>query len=1684
MGSMRLHLAALLVVLLFICTNNAHAQTAALFSSNDSIGCAPLNISFVNNSTGANSYVWDFGNGNSSTLANPSNIYTTTGTYTVTLIAINTTTGARDTIQKTNYVQVIDPPVADFFSTITSGCINNAVIAFTNTSTNSVSWIWDFGDGNSSTAQNPTHAYAGTGTYTVKLIAVNAYNCNNIKIRNAYITINPKPTAGFTATPTTLCDSSMAVNFMSNSTGASSWLWNLGNGQSSTLQNPSLVYGATGNYNVTLTVSNTFGCKDTLMRPAYIKISPAPPVTFASSNISGCAPLNVTFGNTTTGTTAWLWNFGNGQSSSLQNPTTTYSTPGTYSVTLTATHSSGCLSSSTKTNYITVLAGPIANFTANNTTGCKPVTANFVNLSVNAVSWLWDFGDGTTSTAQNPVKTYNTSGNFTVTLTAYSANGCSATFSRPNIINVQSPVAQFTNNYSVGCSPLTITFTNTSTGGPFTSYLWNFGNGQTSTLQNPSATYTALGDYTVSLIITNAAGCKDTIVKPNIIQVVSGSTSYTPPPTSYVCNPYSSVFSDPTTGSSNWLWDFGDGSTSANQNPSHTFNTPGTYTVNLVTQMPGGCSQTFSPFAVIVVMGPEPVMNISVVPSMCPPHIVNCSVTAPGATSFLWKFGDGDSSTLQNPTHTYLASGPYTITLTVGSAGPASMTGQGDTICFKTLSKNISLGTQNPILANQNEVCTGDTIQFTCSFANMVSYFWNFQDGTTSTLQNPKKSYSASGNYSVTLTLTDSTGCTKTFTISPKIKVFNPKADFTTNGNTYGCDSLTVSFQNLSLNSTAYLWNFGNGVTSTQANPTYTYTTPGTYSVSLTAIKNGCSNIKTIVNIVTVTSPSANFTYTQTNTCFPMTVSFTSQAPSATAYLWNFGNGMTSTLANPSTLYTTPPSGPVTLTITDISGCQKTVTKPLIYFNANFTASTYQGCIPLTTTFNPAVTTANTYYWNFGDGSTSNLASPTHTYTVGGVFDVTLIITSTAGCSDTITYPGFITGSQPVAEFNSPTLAACAPTLINFQDLSTSDVTTWLWDFGDGTNSNNQNPAHIYNVAGYYTITLIISNNLGCVDTLTKVDYIAIPGPISSFVAAPLIGCGSVTTMFTDSSYNAQLWSWNFGDGNSSTQQNPSHTYTNVGSYTPALITQDSLGCVSYYNFPQPVVVNPVPTASGTHDGTAGCNPYAVNFSDNASVADSLMWVFDDGNFTVGGNVSHTYSIPGTYNPYVVAFNSFGCTDTLLLPLVVVNATPIPSFTTGQDVGCPPFNAFIANTSTYLVSPSYLWNFSNGNTSTNANPNILFVDPGYYDITLTITNSNGCSASVTRPGFIKVWDEIPPPVSEIFAVSVQTDTQVDIRFARNPAPDLMYYIIYRLNTVTQQYDTIQVIPSSINVGFTYDTVFTDNGLNTLKNVYTYKLQTVDSCGYTIGLDSLNAHSTIDVEAVAQSTNIFVSWNSYGGCQVSSYDIFRTEVATGNTVLVANVPSDSLNYLDNDDLCPVTYSYRIQGLDLCGNPISSFSDTSQATPDNILQHQKVDVVRGTVIDNKNVLVEWKAPTVAADRVAYYNIYRSTNSSNLQFLATVPAGVYDFIDARTEVDRSYYFYQIEVVNFCNISTILSNLGSSVLLKAKRLGEGARLDWTPYSGWDTGVDSYVIEKQNNQGQWIILKTVNPSTLTFDDN
>ena len=399
-----------------------------------------------------------------------------------------------DFITKEQYITVDDPPIADFtFSVV------GRTATFTNTSTNANAYIWNFGDGTpNSTQTNPVHTYAIPGTYTVTLTANGPCGMD---MYSQTLVVVPAPLASFTAANRNGC-APHTVSYTNTTTGdplSFSWQFPGGTPATSTEENPVVTYNTPGTYSVTLVASNNGG-SSTATQPNYITVGPPPMPSFNTT----VGTVSVSFLNTSTNATSYEWDFGDGGTSTLTNPTYTYAADGVYTVVLTATNGCGSVSTS---RTVTILTPPIAGFNAANRNGCSPFSVAYNNTSsTNSTSFNWQFPGGTpaTSTAQNPTIVYNTPGSYAVTLTVSNAAG-SNTATQSNYITVgPGPVAAFSTNVN----GLTASFSNSSTNA--NSYLWNFGNGNTSTQPNPSVTYAADGVYTVTLTATNTCGSNTT----------------------------------------------------------------------------------------------------------------------------------------------------------------------------------------------------------------------------------------------------------------------------------------------------------------------------------------------------------------------------------------------------------------------------------------------------------------------------------------------------------------------------------------------------------------------------------------------------------------------------------------------------------------------------------------------------------------------------------------------------------------------------------------------------------------------------------------------------------------------------------------------------------------------------------------------------------------------------------------------------------------------------------------------------------------------------------------------------------------------------------------------------------------------------------------------------------------------
>ncbi len=428
---------------------------------------------------------------------------------------------------------------------------------------------------------------------------------------------------------------------------------------------------------------------------------PAASFTKALSPASGLAPCTVTFSDASSGPpTSWSWAFGDGTGSSSQNPGKTYSLPGNYAVTLTVTNPGG---SSSASQTVSVYSSPSASFskTLSPSNGVAPVTAGFTDASSgNITSWLWNFGDGTTSSTRNPSKVYSAGGNYIVSLTATNPIGSNTT---SQTVGVYGPLtASFTRtlNPGNGAAPVVVTFTDTSVGNPTTWY-WDFGDDTASISSSPSKTYTSIGNYPVTLTVTNPATPLGVTSAPLTIGVyASPSASFAAvanPPNA--ARPVTYSFTDTSTGNIvSWLWNFGDpdsgaANTSTAQNPSKMYTTTGSYTVTLTVTNPVGSS---SASAVKQAYGlPTSRFSASAAMTSAGAPITFTDQSTGNPASWSWTFGDGTNSTAQNPVKSYAGAGIYTVGLMVTNPVGTSSTSDYITVLEYRAETAMAVGVDN-----------------------------------------------------------------------------------------------------------------------------------------------------------------------------------------------------------------------------------------------------------------------------------------------------------------------------------------------------------------------------------------------------------------------------------------------------------------------------------------------------------------------------------------------------------------------------------------------------------------------------------------------------------------------------------------------------------------------------------------------------------------------------------------------------------------------------------------------------------------------------------------------------------------------------------------------------------------------------------------------------------------------------
>lgn len=1226
-------------------------------SADDTAGCAPLvGVNFKGVPSSLN-ILWDFADGSSSNILNPKHTFSNPGAYNVKYTA----NISGNPVTYFLIITVFGKPIPKFINTTdSSGCAPFAV-SFQSLSTGSggvpiTNHSWAFGDGgiNISNTTTPTYTYTDSGQYSVTLIVKDANGCDSsLSVpKSALIAAAPEAVISSSPDPPTSCTAPFSVFFnasasISHSFTSStlSYSWDLGDGVTSTSAEPPVQnYPTLAIDTIYLIVKDDNGCSDTSKSIVNVQDP------FASFFTGDTVCKSVFFNDLASTSGYHIWNYGDGIID--VKPYHTYADSGTYTVKLFVT-SGSCLHDTTQTIYVQDVK---ADFSIVPSYACElPQVVSFINNSSdNILQYSWWFPDTAyrydfsidSSKIKNPNVTItdlntneylvnNSDEMLTTTLIVTSKFGCTDTIKKylPDTVFIVTALLQ--PDVTEGCAPLTVLFYDSSRSRePIVARTWDFGDGTILNGNSPiSHTYTAPGIYEATITVNNSKGCADTSYKI-IIKVGSAPIpDFTIMPDNLCVNQKIQIQdqSVPTGNSPIDVWHYytEDGlsisSCYRESNPEIPFpGATGNQTITLVT-CSRGCCDSITKNNIINIQGPLVEFTASM--DCDSPDVFNFIAQTSEAEFWTWDFGDGtiiSNSIEKIISHTYSSTGSYLVRL----IGFNNSTGcNPDTFELIIYVKQIlaSFSSKTSVCNKIPEAFDGSASVDPDIFGNN-GYTWLWGDERSPTItSNPIANhvYTESGSYTVKLIVTDKNGCKDT--AEKIIKVSSVEADFIPD-KYFGCIPWTVNFNETSTSDTTITnWNwsygdgsFGNFIVTTDPSHKYNNSVSLKFNVQLIVInKMGCRD--TAVKTLTPSKPDAEFkAITSRQGCIGDSSEFLPDNLNNINYLWDFGDGSDSLTGNH--VYTTAGKFDISLTVTDSIGCIKKETKanyitiqaiPEVKFISNMDTMK-EKCIPVLASFTDSSIASlfQSRKWNLGNGGTVNpIVNPSTVYQQPGTYNVSLIVTTTFGCLDTLekTYKVF----GPVADFSSGKTAVCRGDSISFTLKDTSDVAFFHWDFGDGYDTAGVSPvSHKFDFrpANGQSIVRLIYWSEDSTCAKTKSQIISIYQVNAGFKrnneagVADTAHCYGPTDNFINISENGDQWKWNFGDGTTSGIYSPQHKF-DPGTYVIKLNIENSIiGCVD--SISKIMKVFPLPIINATGGDTCFGDPFTLR----ASGGEKYQW--------------------------------------------------------------------------------------------------------------------------------------------------------------------------------------------------------------------------------------------------------------------------------------------------------------------------------------------------------------------------------------------------------------------------------------------------------------------------------------------
>ncbi|MFN9392469.1 MAG: PKD domain-containing protein [Flavobacteriales bacterium] len=1240
------------------------------FTASTTVSCAGLPIEFCLPQSSENQYSWNFHDGNGWVTMEAGALclqhdYQDTGYFDLTLSVFNQACSAELFLEEYIY---ITPPVAIF--DYATDCSNLMTVGFSDLSIEADQLIWDFGDGSPVVHDDltPTHTFPGPGSYDVTLTAVHdALGCPDETV--VTLDLYP-PDAGMSFTLTSACPPALVT--IDTDAQSQEWHLTISNGDSVHVEWnvpqqewqvaytqhgvtaltaapegqefwPNLTFEEEGCYDILVATTDAFGCTAEAHYPQVVCADSGTDFAdFTWTILEECAALEIQFEPALADLESWTWEFGNGEGSFAETPVHSFLPPYPYGdsleVTLTAVDAGGCVSTVTHPIYVDFPIIP--SFTVSDPFACALDVITFTNTTpIEAAAWSWSFGDsGSANSSGNhhASHSYTHSGTYEVCLTATNDSGCARTTCVPAAVNVVTPEAGFSFSSTFNSCLYGVTFTNTSLGS-YDDLFWDFGDGQSGAGEVAYHTY-PLGVYDVTLIASNAYGCSDTLIVQDIFNFSGTIGPFSQELDDANCAPFDVVLTayNPTDTYFSYFWDFNDGygDPSGSTTSAHTYPDAGVYCPQLIMTDPNGCQVLIECAAPIAVE--EFNLHYTLNDTICAGEDVVISIA--NGTGHSWGAG----------TPVAAGSNPGTFILMPSMTETYTLTGYySDCVSVHSIPVVVN-PLPNVSLIMPDSYCDGQPVAALDGGSPAGpggSYTIN---GLPAIALDPG---AGPGNYAVGYHYTDEQGCSGnamhdvsvhalpsiTFTAPGPICENAPPAILTTGmpaGGTYLSGGSPISFFDPSVGMGEYPI-------------AYLYTD-----------STGCSNSITSPVIVHP-APDAHVQILPTCMDLPLAIENNSTilTGSIVSTTWTIG-GATYTGPDPQDVYLGAyGSSSFQVSMTSNHGCT-TAESGLFYVAAvpvasfSYTVSCENTPVPFVSTSTIPEGSIASWEWSVGDIPAGSGPSIFHTYNDNDGAQMSLLVTSNHGCDTEVTQDVLI---RPVPDLAISHGLACEGTEIVFfgtAELDYGGVTSYGWQFGDGTIEMGAQADHLYASAGTYDISLTATTNLGCSATLS--DQLEVyPLPAAAFLADVSETCGNEPFSLLDlSSVDAPseitAYAWYMDDVPVSTEPSPTLLAPGPGLYAIRLVVTTDAGCTGLTYEPAVIQVYPVPSAGfGLEQNQASMSNPVAEIVDQSS-DDVVNWHYDlgDGHAASFASGQHEYAAWGDYTITQVVTNGFGCSDT------------------------------------------------------------------------------------------------------------------------------------------------------------------------------------------------------------------------------------------------------------------------------------------------------------------------------------------------------------------------------------------------------------------------------------------------------